>query len=53
MLHEPMNRLLTPLVFLIAAMGHGQVVIDMPLELTGPEEQRMIEGLGIPYKTMH
>jgi|JI10StandDraft_1071094.scaffolds.fasta_scaffold01419_15 hypothetical protein len=50
MLHEPMNRLLTPLVFLIAAMGHGQVVIDMPLELTGPEEQRMIEGLGDPLQ---
>ena len=48
MLHEPMKRLITPLVFLLATIGHGQVVLDVPLNLNGTGEQRMIDGLADP-----
>jgi hypothetical protein len=50
MLHEPMNRTLACLAVLVTTFSHGQVVIDVPINLSGSEEQRMIEGLAEPVQ---
>lgn len=47
MLYQPMNRAWSTLIGLaLTATGQAQVQLEVPLRLTGPEEQRRIEGLG-------
>jgi hypothetical protein len=52
MLHQPMKHLLIAcLAAICAGPTLAQVELDVPLRLTGPEEQRRIDGLSTPTQS--
>jgi hypothetical protein len=47
MLHEPMRGFFTPLLILLSGAVACQVVLDERIDLTGPIEERRVDGLAV------